>query len=440
MKDKLKYVKISTITIGERFRSDMGNIEELKAAIADKGILQPITLNQNMELLAGHRRLTAATALGLLEIPALIREVTGEIDSREIELIENVHRKDFTWQEQAKLMARIHALKKEQNPNWSGEDTAKLLDTSRMSISRANTLAAAMDVLPEIADCKSAEDAHKLLKKAEENAIVQELAKRQIDLIHKDSTAMSPKQKGLASTLRVADSNYVVSDLFSYMKGMKSNGHVDFIECDPPYGINLPKVSSREDKGVAVEQRDSNYHEISEEAYPDFLANLAAETFRVAGKNCWMIFWFAFKWEATAKTALRAAGWDVDEVPAIWHKGIGRTPRPDLLLARAYEPFLVCRKGQPTLIRQGRMNVWTRNPDEKKYHPAQRPLGLMVDLLETFAEGAAQVFIPFAGSGVTLRACYKLGFRALGVDDNPEYKPHFMLAVEEDTKKLLQGE
>lgn len=440
MKDKLRYVKTSEIVVGERFREDMGNIEELKASIQEKGILQPITLNQKLELLAGHRRYTAASAVGLKEIPVLIREVEGEIDEREIELIENVHRKDFTWQEQAKLRARIHALKKEQDPMWSGEDTAKLLDTDRMSVSRANRLAAALEVMPELGECKTADDAMKLLKKAEENAIVQELARRQQTLIKDDHTAMSPKQKGLAATLKVADANYVVQDVFTYMKGLRTSGHIDLIECDPPYGIDLPKVSDRGDKGVAVAQRDNNYNEIPREQYADFLAQLTKELYRVAGTNCWMLFWFAFEWEAEAKLLLRAAGWHVDDVPALWHKGLGRTPRPDILLARAYEPFLVCRKGQPTLIKQGRLNVWVRNPDEKKYHPAQRPVGLICDLLGTFIDGAAQVFVPFAGSGATLRACYKQGFRVIGVDNNEEYKPHFMLAVEEDTKKLLSSE
>lgn len=443
MKDKLKYVKIADIKVGERFRSDMGNLEELKESITQKGVLQPITLNQDLELLAGHRRYTAAKAIGLPEIPALIRQIEGELDSREIELIENAHRKDFTWQEKAKLLARIHALKKEQDPMWSGEDTAKLLDTSRMSISKASRVAAAMEVMPEIGECKTYEDAQKLLKKAEENAIVQELARRQGDLIKKDPTAMSPTQKGLAATLKVADANYRIDDIFSHMQALKTNGHIGFIECDPPYGINLPKVASREGgKGADTSQRDENYNEIPESEYRDFLAKLATELYRVADRNCWMIFWFAFKWEAEVKLFLRTAGWEVDEVPAIWCKGIGRTPRPDLLLARGYEPFLVCRKGQPTLKKEGHLNVWTRNPDEKKYHPAQRPLGLMKDILGTFVEltGIEYVFVPFAGSGVTLRACYDLGFRVIGVDNNDEYKPHFMLAVEEDTKKLLAAQ
>jgi DNA modification methylase len=180
---------------------------------------------------------------------------------------------------------------------------------------------------------------------------------------------------------------------------------------------------------------------VSAEDYCTFTTTLATELYRVAGKDCWMVFWFAFKWMGTVRTALLDAGWSIDEVPALWLKGNGRTPRPDILLARSYEPFFIARKGQPTVIKQGRMNAWMRNVDEKKYHPAQRPVGLMEDILGTFLdERRHNVLVPFAGSGATLRACYKMGHAVHGWDSNPEYKNHFMLAVEEDTKKLLAKE
>ena len=54
-----------------------------------------------MELLAGGRRMAAATMAELKKIPALIRDQSAmdnaAIDLREVELIENIFRKDFTW-------------------------------------------------------------------------------------------------------------------------------------------------------------------------------------------------------------------------------------------------------------------------------------------------------------------------------------------------------
>lgn len=445
MKYRMKMVRLADIDASDRYREDMGNIDELVASIREKGLIQPLCVNSDLRLLAGGRRHAAVTVIGMPDVPVLVRDGNDEVDAREIELMENIHRKEMTWQEQAKLTAEIHRLYTLKESDWSGRKTAQLIDQSPMNVSRALRLATGMQVLPELGSCKTADEASKVMKKAEENMIVAELAKRQQTLVldsegANPARALSTKEKGMAATLKVANSNYQIGDVFAGLKSLRSNGQIDFIDCDPPYGVELDILTQREGQ-VGVNNRDAEYHEISEEEYPEFLATLCNETFRVAGKDCWMAFWFAFRWHGLVLSSLQAAGWQVDQVPALWLKGNGRTPRPDILLGRAYEPFFIARKGQPTIIKQGRMNTFLRSPDEKKYHPAQRPLGLMEDIVATFLdEGRGNVLVPFLGSGVTLRACYKLGHRAQGWDSNPDYKNHFMLAVEEDTKKLLSKE
>ncbi len=44
-KDKLKYVKITEIIVGERFRKDFGDLDELVSSIQEKGIIQPISID-----------------------------------------------------------------------------------------------------------------------------------------------------------------------------------------------------------------------------------------------------------------------------------------------------------------------------------------------------------------------------------------------------------
>ena len=439
MKDKVKFIKLADINVGERFREDFGNLDELIESVKDKGIIQPLTIDSDMKLLAGGRRHRAATEAGLTEVPVLIRTTDGELDAREIELIENVHRKDFSWQERAKITARIHELTKKKHGLGAGRRTAELLDQSPMSVSRAVRLAEAIEILPDIAECKTADDAHKFLKKAEEQVILQEMAKRQKGFVETTTSNKDakPKDKQLANLLHAANRNYILKDVFEGLQGLRTGGHLDFIECDPPYGVDLGKLSARKDKGTVLQSRDSNYNEIPKDSYREFLQKLCPELYRVAGSNCWMVFWFAFEWESEVFAELTAAGWHVDRVPALWIKGNGRTPRPDLLLARAYEPFFVCRKGNPTIVKQGRTNIFMRSVDDKKYHPAQRPVPLMKELIETFCDGMRHILVPFAGSGATLRAAYEVGHHVIGFDNNPEYKDQFLLAVEEDGKKWL---
>ena len=57
--------------------------------------------------------------------------------------------------------------------------------------------------------------------------------------------------------------------------------------------------------------------------------------------------------------------------------------------------------------------------------------------MQRLLPGRSNVFVPFLGSGATLRACYDMGHRGRGFDLNGEYKPRFMLAVEHDARVHL---
>ena len=59
-------------------RQVMGDLSELMASIAEKGIIEPIIVRQRgrrFQIIAGERRYQAAVQVGLREIPIVIREV-----------------------------------------------------------------------------------------------------------------------------------------------------------------------------------------------------------------------------------------------------------------------------------------------------------------------------------------------------------------------------
>lgn len=73
-------------------------LEDLKNSIAEKGIIQPITVRRvadGYELIAGERRLRAVMALNIETIPAYVLQVDSDEEMLELSLIENIQREDL---------------------------------------------------------------------------------------------------------------------------------------------------------------------------------------------------------------------------------------------------------------------------------------------------------------------------------------------------------
>jgi ParB-like chromosome segregation protein Spo0J len=89
-------INIDDIKIKKRIRKDIGDIASLAANINEVGLLQPIAINENNELIAGYRRLKAFEKLGRKEIPCTRIDLPSLIKG---EFSENAFRKDLTFSE-----------------------------------------------------------------------------------------------------------------------------------------------------------------------------------------------------------------------------------------------------------------------------------------------------------------------------------------------------
>ena len=107
-------VNINDIKIKKRVRRDLGDLEALKNSLRTYGLLNPITLNNKYELIAGERRLQAAKQLGWTNINAVIQNNLSEVEALEMELEENNQRKEFTNEE---LLEGYKRLEKLRNPS-----------------------------------------------------------------------------------------------------------------------------------------------------------------------------------------------------------------------------------------------------------------------------------------------------------------------------------
>ena len=125
----------------EQPRTDFGDLSELTASIADKGVLEPLLVKPSKQtgrwmIIAGERRFRAARAAGLKEVPCVEMEV-DEQTVAEIALIENMQRKDLTvWEEADGLLALCD------NFGYTHEEVARKLGKSRSTVTEALSIAA----------------------------------------------------------------------------------------------------------------------------------------------------------------------------------------------------------------------------------------------------------------------------------------------------------
>jgi hypothetical protein len=75
-------VSITEIKVGYRARFDIGNISELAEDINQHGMLHPLVVTPEYELIAGYRRLKAVELLGWQEIPVTIQVPSTENNSK----------------------------------------------------------------------------------------------------------------------------------------------------------------------------------------------------------------------------------------------------------------------------------------------------------------------------------------------------------------------
>ncbi len=107
-------IEIDSVKIGKRVRKDIGDLTNLKASIQKYGLINPIVVSPLYELISGFRRITAAKELGWKYIEARVMEPGGGLDFLEMEMHENIVRKDFTVDELREGLAKK---KKLLNPN-----------------------------------------------------------------------------------------------------------------------------------------------------------------------------------------------------------------------------------------------------------------------------------------------------------------------------------
>ena len=131
--------------------------------------------------------------------------------------------------------------------------------------------------------------------------------------------------------------------------------------------------------------------------------------------------------------------WDL-RYPSFQHSGSRTKGKPTARtrpFANHYETFFLARKGKPQLLKPGRSNVFVHDGvyGNARFHPTQKPIPLLAELLEAVCPNNGMVLVPFLGSGSTLLAAFQSNRAGIGWDLDERNRNYFYASVASIEKK-----
>lgn len=177
---------------------------------------------------------------------------------------------------------------------------------------------------------------------------------------------------------------------------------VNFVLTDPPY---LARYRSRDGRTVPNDDNDA------------WLKPAFAEIYRTLQRNSFCVSFYGWPHADRFMEAWRAAGFRI-----VGHFAFPkRYTSSEKYVRYQHECAYLLAKGYPKEPRHtiGDVIDWTYSGN--KLHPTQKPLPVLLPLIETFSAPGGLVLDPFAGSGSTLLAARMLGRDYLGIELDAGY-------------------
>jgi len=342
-------------------------IQQIAGSIREFGFTNPVLIDGNQRIIAGHGRLAAARVLGLDSIPCISLDHLNDTQVRALVIADNQIAMNAGWDE-GLLATELDRLQGDGFDldllGFEADDLEELLQSA----------------LPEVEGLTDEDD----VPEAPEEPVTVEgdiwvLGDHRV--MCGDSTSIDAVEK--------------------LMDGEKA----DMVFTDPPYGNGSSGKYGRGQLGVRTIANDENFDVVR-----DFI-NL-----NVASVYLFFLQWRTFKeaietLEENNLTLKTIAVWDKKNAGL---NGAGG-------MSEQWEAILIA--GDVKYSKFGG-NVFSVSREQKRRidspHPHQKPIILLAELLEYFV-GYDLLLDPFLGSGSTLIACEKTNRKCYGMELDPKY-------------------
>jgi len=435
LESKTSSVAISSITVApDRQRKEFKGIEELAKSIVQVGLIHPIIITPDGQLVAGERRLRAHQHAGLTHV--LVRYTT-DLPAEElerIELEENIKRSDLSWREENSAIARYHYMRQAESPDWTMADTAEALSVYPNYISSHLGVAEAIadgDELVIAADTFSV--AKNIVARKQQRAKEEALSQTDQEIKNFFSSPAIPTevagadQPGIAVPSAVpskgealhlppkAEHPFLLADFQEWASIPHTGAKFNFVHCDFPYGINFDKHN-----GGATGTFGG--YEDSAEVYWSLIATLGRCMETHIAKSAHLMFWLSPKYLADTIEVLTAQGWKVNQVPLIWHRSdnSGILPDPKRGPRQVYEVCLMASRGDRYVV-QAVSNLFAC-PKSKEIHASEKPREMLAHFFRMFVDESTVMLDPTMGSGNSVRVAEAMGAKfVLGLEMDEKF-------------------
>ena len=378
--------QISSIRVGHRHRRDLGDIDHLSSSIATLGVLQPIVIKPNDELVAGERRLEACKRLGWTDVPVHVVDIDAICFG---ELAENVYRKDFTPSEMVAIAATV-------------EERERELAKQRMTLGKISTGSDRGKTRDKIAapfgiSGRTLAKAKAVVQAAEQNPdrfgkLVEEMDKTgNVDRYHSELRRVQASDQD-ARDLPVVDSidASVIAGDFRKHADVVADNSVDLIFTDPPYCRDAVPM------------------------YGD-LAQFAASKLIDGGSLICYVGNYAIPEVLPLMTPHVRYWWTI----AVGHSG-GNTSLPGVGVYVTWKPLLWfvkdSRRRPKTIVRDG---IMSRPGSKTLDHPWAQGETEAAYYIENLSRKNSLIVDPFCGGGTTGVCAVQLGRRFIGFEIDP---------------------
>ena len=457
-------VKIEEITVGERLRKDYGDLSDLDT-IATVGLIQPLVLDRDSSgqhrLLAGGRRLTWLQEHGHTEVyhgvtsvpdkPGFVysSELPEDIQ-REIELYENICRKQMVWQERVLAIAEIHEIKKRRaaldSEHWGQAETGAEVGLTYSSVSYALTVAEKLKADKEqdgrYWKCSGLTEALRLLIEEREDEAKKRLAEltaKAIPVALNNSNAqpeisiVESLEKG--ETVQVPLSSMLFHGKMEELCPQLGEEFADHIVTDWPYAIDMDYLD--QGQGMNVDRVKAEHdHEDNLAMYSEWIKWM----YYILKPKGFCVVWYDNVHWNLIRTFAEQAGFRVQRWPLVWVK---TSPCLNQMASKnwtkATEFAIVLSKGNATLVKPQTTNWWAGPRAETTSNLFAKPKGLWQWILTAFALQGDVIVDPFMGECSSLCAAIDFGCRVIGIEVKEEHYNTGTLNVRTLYESLTNG-